>query len=521
MKYTRHFLVVIWAGVLIGLFPPLVTASFLGTDLIVPAVGRGEGNAGSRWYTTVWFHNPGNEAAEVTVSFLERNQANLEPETQILTVPASSSLRFEDAIFDLFGLESGSGAFRIRSQASVAVGARIFNQTGTSAANSQGQFMAGFPLKFSAGPGQSTEVPGILQPEDGAFRSNFGGVETSGNEVVLEVTLLDADGTRLAGKEYNLLPFSVFQESLNLFAPGIAVEGGILRFEVTSETGSVLAYASVIGNGTYSQDPTTLEMTLNPALLGAITGIEAGPGLTGGGNEGVVSLEVAAGDGIDVTNSGVSITPGGIRADHIGADQLVLGAQVGQEVLKNTVGFEAGANVNVTTEDNTIVISAFGCFGDRQELPLSHEIRASVVGHVIVGTDELYLSAAGRWRVGYRVLTELHNKGYGTLNAPVNIVLFNSTTGEIIRPSLSAVSVNVDLLSSVFLTLSGEAVIDVGQPSEITLAARTSESDLIVTITPDGADLSPNLSDPDSVSFIYSECIHLEDTSPDKKESRF
>jgi len=252
-------------------------------------------------------------------------------------------------------------------------------------------------------------------------------------------------------------------------------------------------------------------MTLNPALLGAIKGIEAGPGLAGGGTEGVIPLEVVAGDGIEVTDSGVSIGSGGIRADHVGVGQLVLGAQIGQKVLKDVVGFEAGANVNVGTEGNAVVISAFGCFGERREISVVHEIRAVVADRFAVGTDELSLSAAGRWRVGYRVLTELHNKGYGVLNTPVNVALVNLTTGELIRTSLSAVSVEVDMVSSVFLTFSGEAVVDIDHPSAITLALRTSDNDLIVTVHPDGTNFSPDLSDPDSVSFLYSECIHLED----------
>ncbi len=486
-------------------------ASFLGDDLYIPAVGRGPGASGSNWFTTVWFHNPGADEAMVTVSLLLRGQPNPTPEAQVFAVPAGSSVSFEDAINDLFGLDAASGALRIQSTEKIAIGARIFNQPGDTISESQGQFMAGIPARFAIVAGQIVEVPGILEPADETFRSNFGFVETSGSSAKVAVTLLDSTGAELGSKNYTLGPYAAFQRPLTNLAPDAIVERGILRFEVLGTSGAVLAYASAVANGVQSQDPTTLDMTLDPLVLGGITAIEAGPGLVGGGSEGVVLLQVLAGEGIEVGTSGVSIADEGITADHIAPGELVLGAKVGTDVLTDVVTFEAGANVNVDADGNTVEISAFGCFGERQEAPITQALVAGSAGNWTAGNDRLDIPAAGRWRLGYRVLVEVHNSGLGTVSDPVNIALYDLTEQALVRTSLSVLGLQVDLGSRVYATVSGEAVIEVDQSTAIALVARTSRNETVVTVHPHDVDLSGNLPNPDATSFFYIECLHRDD----------
>lgn len=488
-----------------------VCASFLAEDLYIPAIGRGPGAAGSSWYTTVWFHNPGEGDVQVTVSLLQRGQPNPTPDTQVFAVPAHSSVTFEDAIIDLFGLEAASGAFRVQTTRSIAVGSRIFNQPGATISESQGQFMAGIPARFSIVPGQIVEVPGILQPADGTFRSNFGFVETSGSSAQLAVTLLDGSGLELASKIYSLGPYAVFQRPLANLAPDTSIDGGILRIEILGTTGAVLAYASAVANGVQSQDPTTLEMTLDPKILGSITAIEAGPGLLGGGSDGVVSLQVLAGEGIEVGVSGVSIADEGITADHIAPGEMVLGAKVGSDVLTDIVTFEAGNNINVDAIGDTVEITAFGCFGERQEVPVTQALVANSVGEWVAGNDQLNILAAGRWRLGYRVLVEVHNNGIGTGSDPVNIALYDIADQELVRNTLSVLGLQVDLGTRVYATVSGESVIEVEHATKIVLVARTSRNETTVTVHPHDFDLSGNLPNPDTTSFFYIECLHRDD----------
>jgi hypothetical protein len=92
---------------------------------------------------------------------------------------------------------------------------------------------------------------------------------------------------------------------------------------VTSGNGRVIAFGSSVSNGV--QDPSTLEMAFADALLaengqgGTITGVTAGAGLSGGGTNGTVSLDVGAGAGIAVGANAVSIADGGVTTAKLAA----------------------------------------------------------------------------------------------------------------------------------------------------------------------------------------------------------
>ena len=124
-------------------------ASFAGTEVFLPSVGRGPGKAGSQWYTTMWVYNPNPSPVNITVRFLQRNQPNPSALTYNDTTPAGDTRKYENAVHTLFDVE-GFGALRVTADKRVVVNARIFSQPPGGERESVGQFMGAAPASLSS-----------------------------------------------------------------------------------------------------------------------------------------------------------------------------------------------------------------------------------------------------------------------------------------------------------------------------------------------------------------------------------
>lgn len=326
-------------------------AGFTGTDLFLPSVGRATGVAD--WYTTVWVHNPDPSPAKVKFFFLKRDQANQSPMLATVSVLPGETVRYVDALAELFDTE-GFGAIRIVSSHSLLVTSRIFSKAeGDNDDDSKGQDLPGIPASFAIGAGERTEILGVYQTQPASssdYRTNFGFVETTGSFCTVRVTPLDGVGTPLATpKTYAMRAFEQRQVQFSVEFPSVSTTNTRLEVRVTSGTGRVIAFGSSIAN--QSQDPTTFEMQFRDALIGGGGEVVHDGTLTGDGTSssplGVADsaiskakLDASGGSsGQVLTTDGVSLLwrPDGLSLPYSGA--AALGAAIFS--VTNTTGHPA------------------------------------------------------------------------------------------------------------------------------------------------------------------------------------
>ncbi len=231
---------------------PLALALNPGTDLLVAAASRGEGQNQSLWRTDLYLFNPGEASVAATVSWLVRNQANPSPASETFTVLPGETLVLDDVVQETFGLAAGNGALRVVADGEVVVNSRIYNLKGQV---TFGQGFAGVPRSSAVAAGGSTDVVGLAQ--NASFRSNVALLDASGSGATVALSLRDPAGTELASATSTLGAFEPRLLSVGTLFPGLTFDAGTLHAEVTA--GSALILASKVDNDAATGDPTTLE----------------------------------------------------------------------------------------------------------------------------------------------------------------------------------------------------------------------------------------------------------------------
>src|SRR5207244_1081253 len=121
-----------------------------------------------------------------------------------------------------------------------------------------GQFIPALPLVNFLGKSSNSVISLQQVAQSPSYRTNFGMVEGLGQAANVVASLFDDRGGLLAQRSLTLRPFEALQTRLDSFFNGFTVNGASLpsiadaRVEVflTSDTGRVTAYASVLDNAT-------------------------------------------------------------------------------------------------------------------------------------------------------------------------------------------------------------------------------------------------------------------------------
>jgi len=217
-------------------------------SVVVPAASRGAGAQGSVWSTNLYILNSASQQADITVYWLERDEANPDPVGRDFTVGSDSTLVLDDVILNSFGMQSAGGAFAIASNRAIVVNSAIVN---TSGGTEFGQGFEGIPIASAVEAGETTHVVGLKDNSD--YRTNVYLVDVSGSGSVVDVALLDEFGSDEATRRYTLGAYEPVLDPVSELG-GPSFDDGSLRLSVVS--GAVVGGASRINSD--SGDPLTL-----------------------------------------------------------------------------------------------------------------------------------------------------------------------------------------------------------------------------------------------------------------------
>jgi hypothetical protein len=238
--------------------------------LLIPAIAHADG-IGTRFVSDVRLTNTASQSITYQLTFTPANTDGTQSGKQAtITVAAGDTKALNDIVKDWYGSgaqgEAGIGSLEIRptnysgkdpvsiSIATVAA-SRTYSVTPT---GTFGQFIPALQLANFLSRSDTSKISLQQVAQSSAavgYRTNLGFVEGSGQPVDFVATLVDDAGNKLAERSYSLKPFESQQIKLDTFfnATGITlpnIADARVEVRVTSDTGRISAYASVLDNTT-------------------------------------------------------------------------------------------------------------------------------------------------------------------------------------------------------------------------------------------------------------------------------
>jgi hypothetical protein len=249
--------------------------------LLIPAVAHADG-IGSRFVSDVRLTNTASQSISYQLTYTPNGtDGTITGKQTTLTVNAGDTKALNDIVKDWYG----SGVLGEAPQGSLEI--RPLNYAGKDAVNitlatvaasrtysvastgTFGQYIPALPLVnfLSKASLSKISLQQVSQSSaTGGFRTNLGFIEGSGQPVDFVATLLDDAGHMVAERSYSLKPYESQQQRLDQFFSVSSITDGRVEVRVTSDTGHVSAYASVLDNTT--TDP-LLVFPADPARISA------------------------------------------------------------------------------------------------------------------------------------------------------------------------------------------------------------------------------------------------------------
>jgi hypothetical protein len=216
--------------------------------MVIASAGRTPGANGTFWQSDVTLFNTGTSRLTVTVAYTPSlaDLTNRSASTSVAVDP-NTTVAMSDIGLRL-GVNNGSGSLLLTSSGS---GLVATSRTYTSRADG-GTFGQAIPPRLATAVSSSI-VTGLRS--DSFYRANIGLLNGGTGTIVVELTLLAANGSTVATASTTLPAGANIQASTAGFFPGVnaATLGAFTVRARTSSPSAMFAYASVIDNS--SGDP--------------------------------------------------------------------------------------------------------------------------------------------------------------------------------------------------------------------------------------------------------------------------
>jgi PKD repeat protein len=222
----------------------------------IPAAAHVDGFGGARWRSDLELHNPHEEPVLCTIELLERDAANHDPDSSVVSVGEKQSIRLVDVVDDTFDTE-GAGALRITpDQHGVMVSSRTYDDSGEGTYGQQVPGLRGVDAVWHFEEGRLIGLAHSPNRSSG-FRTNIGLVSACARPMDIEIELFDGEGRPL-GTTHTLLQANGVHQLNDVFrqmTDEVVTNGRAVVRTPTAQC-SFYAYASVVDNGT--NDPTLI-----------------------------------------------------------------------------------------------------------------------------------------------------------------------------------------------------------------------------------------------------------------------
>jgi len=230
-----------------------------GESLFIPGSAHVRGAGGTQWRTDLEVHNPGASTASYTVELFQRDKENGAPQSKSFTLPPGNSVRFQDALDDIFAF-TGAAALRIRPTAgTITVTSRTYN---LASSGTYGQFIPAVPGARSIAAGEAVPIVQLAESSStsSGYRTNIGLVNTSSGTISVDIDLHDGNGARLGTKHVTLRSYEYRQlDRIFRSFSSSTLESCFAVVTTSSPGASFLAYGSVVDNR--SGDPVYVPAT--------------------------------------------------------------------------------------------------------------------------------------------------------------------------------------------------------------------------------------------------------------------